>query len=142
MIFKKGGIYINTNIRVIFSIYGEEISLDYITNKLNIKPNFFYKKGDKIKNNSLYKRMEDYWSINTGDQVSLDINEQLNQILEQIQDKESELLEIKKLYNPDFKFDVVIIIENNELPAVYLEKKIINFASKIGAEIDFDMYIN
>lgn len=132
----------NTNIKVEFSIFGEEIQIDYVSTKLNIKPDLFYKKGDPIKNNTLYKRKEDCWSINTGYQESLDINEQLKQIFDLINGKEKELLKVKNLYNLDMKFDVVINIENNELPAVYLEKHFINFISQIGAEIDFDMYIN
>ncbi len=36
---------------------------------------------------------------------------------------------------------VVIQVENNESPAMYLQKEIINFASSIQAEIHFDLYI-
>ncbi len=36
---------------------------------------------------------------------------------------------------------VVIQVENNESPTIYLQKNIIDFASSIQAEIHFDLYI-
>ncbi|QCT01008.1 hypothetical protein E6C60_0283 [Paenibacillus algicola] len=38
-------------------------------------------------------------------------------------------------------FMIVINIENNDKPAVYLESDTIHFASEIGASINFDYYI-
>lgn len=36
---------------------------------------------------------------------------------------------------------VVMQVENNESPAMYLQKNIIDFVSSIQAEIHFDLYI-
>jgi hypothetical protein len=38
-------------------------------------------------------------------------------------------------------FVIVIQVENNEKPAMHLESRFIDFASSIGAEVDFDLYI-
>ncbi|WP_454192818.1 DUF4279 domain-containing protein [Paenibacillus sp. Marseille-Q7038] len=39
------------------------------------------------------------------------------------------------------KLEVVISIENNEKPAIYLNKETINLLSDLGTEIDIDLYI-
>jgi len=36
---------------------------------------------------------------------------------------------------------IVIEIENNDKPAMYLQKNIIDFSSSIDAEIQFDLYV-
>ncbi|MGE7918300.1 DUF4279 domain-containing protein [Viridibacillus sp. NPDC093762] len=131
-----------TNIRVTFSIYGEKMSLTDITDKLNLEPDEYYKKNDPIKTNPVIKKKEDCWCLDKGAQETLNLNEPLNELLELIREKDNELIEIKRLYNANVKFDIVIIIEDEELPAVYLEQEIIQFAGKICADIDFDMYIN
>ena len=59
-----------------------------------------------------------------------------------LETKRQQLKEILSDSNIYGKFGVVIKIENEEIPAMYLEKELIKFMHDIGAEIDFDMYIN
>ncbi|MCU5167588.1 DUF4279 domain-containing protein, partial [Bacillus paranthracis] len=56
-------------------------------------------------------------------------------------EKTEPLKQLKKKYDLEFLFMVVIQIENNESPAMYLQKNIIDFASSIQAEIHFDLNI-
>lgn len=49
--------------------------------------------------------------------------------------------QLKEKYVLAFIFMIVIRVENNEKPAMYLQKNIIDFASLIQAEIHFDLYI-
>jgi hypothetical protein len=52
------------------------------------------------------------------------------------------ILELQSSLKLECKFMLVIKIEDKLNPAIYLEKDMINYASSINAEFDFDIYIN
>ena len=131
----------NTNVKVEFRVIGDDFEPEMITKKLAINPNYVWKVGDTI-NNKNFKRKYSCWSISTGYEESLDINEQLNKILLKIFDKKDVLKEIKELLAVEYRLDIIINIEGNEKPAIYLESETIEFANDIKAEFDFDLYIN
>ncbi|NQX63734.1 DUF4279 domain-containing protein [Paenibacillus qinlingensis] len=121
-----------------FSILGDVFPLDEATRTLNIKPTSTHQKGDTVRN---HIKTETDWTLSTDFQESHDINEQLNPLLNQLESKINELQELKNNYDLSLLFMVVIQIENNEKPAMYLKSRIINFASAINAEIHFDLYV-
>ena len=123
-----------------FSIYGENFKPTYITEVLGIAPSEAYTKGEKTKNGKLIRK-DTSWSINTGYQDSLDINEQLEIIITQLEKKVAILTKIKQDLSVEMLFIIVIRIEDNEIPAMYFKKDFIRFISKIDAEVGFDTYI-
>ncbi|ENB9403855.1 TPA: DUF4279 domain-containing protein [Bacillus paranthracis] len=132
-----------------FSITGDIFPVEAITDALNIEPTRTYKKGDivarrdnpnLVSTKKLYRKETD-WNLSTGYQESYDINNQLYVILKSLEEKTEPLKQLKKKYDLEFLFMVVIQIENNESPAMYLQKDILDFASSIQAEIHFDLYI-
>ncbi|CAM3863064.1 MULTISPECIES: DUF4279 domain-containing protein [Bacillus cereus group] len=132
-----------------FSATGDIFPLEAITEALSIEPTRTYKKGDVVARRdnpnlvftkTLYRKETD-WTLSTGYQESYDINNQLHVILKSLEEKTEQLKQLKKKYDLEFLFMVVIQVENNESPAMYLQKEIINFASSIQAEIHFDLYI-
>jgi hypothetical protein len=132
-----------TKVMVCFSIYGDTFPLDYVTEKLGITPTNTYGKGDVVPNRSTTRyRLETTWDLGTDYQESLDVNEQLHQIINQLRDKVTIINKIKKAYPVECKFFIVIIIEEGYTPALYLNKEVINFASSIEAEVDIDLYAN
>ncbi|MCU5378740.1 DUF4279 domain-containing protein [Bacillus cereus] len=132
-----------------FSATGDIFPLEAITESLSIEPTRTYKKGDVVARRdnpnlvftkTLYRKETD-WTLSTGYQESYDINNQLHIILKSLEGKTEQLKYLQKKYDLQFLFMVVIQVENNESPAMYLQKEIINFASSIQAEIHFDLYI-
>ncbi|HFK1449232.1 DUF4279 domain-containing protein [Bacillus pacificus] len=132
-----------------FSITGDIFPVEAITDALNIEPTRTYKKGDivarrdnpnLVSTKTLYRK-ETNWALSTGYQESYDINNQLYVILKSLEEKTEPLKQLKKKYDLEFLFMVVIQIENNESPAMYLQKDILDFASSIQAEIHFDLNI-
>ncbi|GAB6559526.1 DUF4279 domain-containing protein [Bacillus mobilis] len=132
-----------------FSATGDIFPLEAITEALSIEPTRTYKKGDVVarrdnpnlvSTKTLYRKETD-WTLSTAYQESYDINNQLHVILKSLKEKTEQLIQLKKKYDLEFLFMVVIQVENNESPAMYLQKEIINFASSIQAEIHFDLYI-
>lgn len=132
-----------TQVMVYFSLYGDEFPLDHVTEKLGVIPTETYKKGDLIPNRSTAcYRKETSWDLGTGYQVSLDVNNQLQQIINKLQNNSSIINEIKEAYSLECKFFIVIKIEGGNTPALYLDKNIIKFAARIEAEFDVDLYAN
>ncbi|EJS69420.1 DUF4279 domain-containing protein [Bacillus wiedmannii] len=132
-----------------FSASGDIFPVEAITNALRIEPTRTYKKDDVVarrdnpnlvSTKTLYRKETD-WTLSTGYQESYDINNQLHVILKSLEGKTEQLKHLKKKYSLQFLFMVVIQVENNESPAMYLQKDIIDFASSIQAEIHFDLYI-
>ncbi|WP_341519384.1 DUF4279 domain-containing protein [Bacillus paramobilis] len=132
-----------------FSATGDIFPVEAITDALNIEPTRTYKKGDVVarrdnpnlvSTKTLYRKETD-WTFSTGYQESYDINNQLHIILKSLEGKTEQLKHLKKKYSLEFLFMIVIQVENNESPAMYLQKEIINFACSIQAEIHFDLYI-
>lgn len=132
-----------------FSITGDIFPVEAITDALNIEPTRTYKKGNivarrdnpnLVSTKKLYRKETDR-NLSTGYQESYDINNQLYVILKSLEEKTEPLKQLKKKYDLEFLFMVVIQIENNESPAMYLQKDILDFASSIQAEIHFDLYI-
>ena len=130
----------STNVLVEFCIFGEDFEKEIITEGLGIGPSDFYKKGD-VAGKKQFKRKGTCWSISTGYEESLDINDQLAKILNLIKPKTNILINLMEQYALECKFIIVIGIENNQSPAVYLDREVIEFANEIKAEFDFDMYI-
>lgn len=136
----KGEFMEKTSVSVEFAIVGESFSIKDVTNRLRIFPTDSYSKDD-LNNGTKYIRKETCWSIATKYENSLDIIEQLNKIIYQLIDKVDLLKDIKKEYNVSYRFFVAIQIFEEQTPAIYLDSDTIEFASKIGADFDFDMYI-
>ncbi|MCU4988765.1 DUF4279 domain-containing protein [Bacillus cereus] len=132
-----------------FSATGDIFPVEAITDALSIEPTRTYKKGDVVAkrdnpnlvSTKIIYRKETDWTLSTGYQESYDINNQLHVILKSLEGKTEQLKHLKKKYSLEFLFMVVIQVENNESPAMYLQKDILDFASSIQAEIHFDLYM-
>ncbi|CAN7367241.1 DUF4279 domain-containing protein [Paenibacillus sp. LjRoot153] len=132
-----------------FSIFGDSFPVNEVTQLLGIEPSESYSIGDVIvgpKNDNLissiiHYRKESSWELSSDYQESYDINDQLYYLLDALESKVVELNKIRDEYNVSFKFMVVIKIENNEKPAMYLHHRFISFAYSINADVDFDLYI-
>lgn len=130
-----------TQVKVYFSLFGQDFPIDDVTDKLEITPTETYKKGDLIPSRSTVRyRKETSWDLGTGYQFSFDVNDQLQQVVGRLKNKSSTIIEIKEEYSLECKFFIVIKIENGNAPALYLDKEVIKFASNIEAEFDVDLY--
>lgn len=129
----------STNVKVEFSIFGDHFDPDIVTSTLLISPTRTWLKGDFIKKELL--RKETYWEFATDYEESSDINDQIDKVKNLLQDRKDQIVKLIEQNNLECKFEVIINIENNEKPAIYLNKDTIKFIHDLGAEIDFDLYI-
>jgi hypothetical protein len=147
-----GGIFHldKTQVKVYFSLFGDDFPIDYVTELLGIKPTNSYKKGNVIvrtrKSNvgptKEQLRKETAWELGTDYQESYEVNEQLDQIIRPLKNKATIINQLKSKYNLECVFSIVIIIENGDTPSLHLDNEQIEFANIIKAEIDIDLYAN
>lgn len=131
----------HTNIRAILSIMGEYFDVQKITDALEVTPSCTWNKGEFIRDSGK-KRTYTAWIYKTEIIETLDINASVMQIGELFYSKADNLVRLRKQYELDISIDFVIVIKNEEPPAIYFEPDFISFAAKIGAKFDVDTYIN
>ncbi|SHL04076.1 protein of unknown function [Desulforamulus aeronauticus DSM 10349] len=62
-------------------------------------------------------------------------------LLDKLETKKEIICELKKEMDLVCKFFIVVNIEENITPAIYLDNMVIGFVDFIGAEFDLDLYI-
>ncbi|WP_214830649.1 DUF4279 domain-containing protein [Exiguobacterium sp. s56] len=130
-----------TEVLVYFQLLADDFSIEDVTRRLGIIPTETFKRGEK--GYSSHPREHTSWSLGTGYQPSFDVNNQLQHIIAQLREKEPILDDIYSTYD-DIKarFIIVIMIEEGQTPALVFDLKTIQFAHRIRAEFDIDLYAN
>jgi len=129
-----------TTASVIFSIYGDNFDLNYVTKEIEINPTETMSKG-VIPENRTRASIETSWCIGTEETLSYDINEQLSQLINLLSNKRSTLLLIQKNLDVKLSFLILVKVRNNETPAIYFDENTLEFINDIKATIDIDLYI-
>lgn len=131
----------NTNIRVFLRVIGDIYDTDMISKELRLEPTRTWRKGEPIRTTGKYY---DYtaWIYGIEACETLDVNVQLSNLQDRFVDKVEKLARLKKALDLEISIDVAIVVENNELPAIYLESEVVKFIAGLDARIDFDLYIN
>ncbi|MEN2768020.1 DUF4279 domain-containing protein [Ornithinibacillus xuwenensis] len=138
-----------TEIQVYICLYGDDFPLEEVTEKLGIEPTNTVKKGDEIippngKINPDFRRYytQTSWELETGYQENVDLEDVMNQIVGKLRSKIFVINELRKKYDLTSHIQVVLHVENGQMPILTLNKKLISFAHQIQTEyIDFDCYV-
>lgn len=112
---------------------------------MGIEPTKTYKKGDlirKISETKTHSRSYSSWELCTGYQESSDAGEQIDQVIRQLKDKEKVINGLKSEFGLACRFTIVIVMNDGNTPALYLDVPVIDFASRIQADFDIDLYAN
>ena len=128
-----------TSVMVDFSILGDDFDPDIITEMLAIVPSTKYKKGEINKRNIAWK--ENCWSIDTGYIETIDLKNLIKEIIAKLNVRKTVLIDLKKKFEINYLFIVVMKIEQKEKPVIDFDNEIISFLNDINAEITFDYYI-
>lgn len=131
--------YPQSEINIEFSIKGENVNPVDITKIIGISPSRSYSRGDQIKNKPMF-RDHSLWEIETGFQLSFDINNQLKPMIDMLNNKKDLIKKLTIQYDVVISFIIVINFINQDKPAIYLSKEVISFLNEIGADIQFDYY--
>lgn len=137
-----------TNARVYFSIFGDHFPIETVSTILGLKPTCSYIKGEEIneiphlRRTKPTYRKETVWEIGTNYEETYDINDQIMQVTNLLQNKEDTIKKLCDEFKLQCLFMIVIVINEGETPATYINKEFIRLAYKLNAEIDFDIYAN
>ncbi len=129
-----------TNVNVEFVFEADYLDIDDISDTLGLEPTNTWEKGDLIKDRPVVRK-QSCWSIGTGNKESLDINDQLFEMIEMLKGKEGIINNISKKYDTTPFFMILINIEDDEKPIISIYSPIIKFASSINAHLEIDWYI-
>lgn len=129
-----------TNIMCEFRIVGDDFDPQMITEKLQIHPTQSWRKGEKTGHRDSERTFSD-WGWSTGYEESYDVDDQIKKVLDIFCCKKSELIDLNKDAQLEYKIELAINIMSNEEPAIYLEKEIISFCNELDISLDFDLYI-
>lgn len=137
-----------SNSKVYFSMFGDHFPIDLVSDLLGLKPTCSYYKGELIPENPNIRRIktmyrkETVWEIGINYEETYDINDQINQVINQLNNKEHTIIELCKEFKLQCLFMIVMIINEGETQATYINKQFIKLANMLDAEIHFDIYAN
>ncbi len=133
----------STKVMVEFVIGGDDVNPSEITQLLKINPTKIGIKEERL-HPEKKENIENFWEISSEYESSFDINNQINPIFKKISKKKEIIKELLNRPKIDIYgiFNIVIIVENELFPAIYLNTDLIKFMGETGLEIGFDIYYN
>lgn len=131
-----------TQVKLVFSIYGDVFSPDKFTEFIELYPTACWNKGDLIKNNKKNKRREESaWEYSINNINTIYFEEISNEYVKLFIDKVDKILLYQTNHKITIKFDIILEIIKEEGVVMYFNKKFLGIVNKLGAEIDIDTYV-
>lgn len=137
-----------TQIKLVFVVFGDVFNPENLTALLNISPSNTWKKGDGLEMNSKFrkdvqipKRKESAWEYRIDFIETLDFHD-VSIRFEKTFDNKLDIIR-KFIYENDLDATVNIVVEiaAGNVPSLNIPKTMISALSKIGSELDFDIYV-
>ena len=128
-----------TSILSSVTLTGASFDPEQVTDALGIEPTKTWRIGEPIQN-TLLKRKHNGWSVATPRQESLDLGKQLRDLLRELEPKFSSIAALRERFGFDVEVSCAIYI-NGETPSMHLDRETLSMVERLGAEIDFDLYV-
>ncbi len=128
--------------RVYFALDGDNFDPDDITAFLGLEPTSIMRKGSRIPG-KIPKISS--WELSTDEIISdyIDVFEMSGKIVSILKPKINLILEAKKQFNVEPRFQIVLTLsmdEEHSTPAIGFEVETTEFLGAIGAFVDIDTY--
>ena len=127
-----------TQIKVIFSVFGDIFSPSDFTKYIGINPHEVGIKGEEIKKGLL--RKESSWEYTIGFIETVFLDDVSNIYTEIFENKAHDIRKYTDGHNLEAKIFVVIEMDDQETPALFFDKKFLNVVHQLNAVIDVDLY--
>lgn len=126
-----------------FILYGDSFPLDEFTKEIGLNPTESYRQGEEfIRGKNKHIRYETAWKLGT-DYILTDHPEALiNQIVDSLFNSAEIINKYKEMYNLECYIMTVIYFNSYQTQGLGINHRLIEFAHKIGAEYEFDIYNN
>lgn len=130
-----------TVVKSALRIVGDDFAPNQISEILQVVPSKTWKKGEKIRNTG-HAYQFSAWIYETDVSESLSLAYLAKQLQSVFVTKVEQLCDLKKELNLDFCIDFVVVVEDCTPPSMHFDSEFLDFAVRIGAEIDIDTYVN
>ncbi|WP_410878871.1 DUF4279 domain-containing protein [Myroides sp. DW712] len=132
-----------TNFRLIYAIFGDSWDPKEFTDVIGITPTAYWKKGDKIDkyHPNVVLRKETNWEYSFGKTETLFSEDVTEQFVELFSSKVDTIVNYINENNLESKLFIIPEIFPNQIPGIYLDKRLLNLLVKLNAEIDIDLYV-
>lgn len=81
------------------------------------------------------------WTYKTTERETEELADQLDELIAVFNNKIDKLIQIKRNYNCEINICLVLYNHQKSLPGISLSQKQIQFLEKIGATMDYDIYL-
>ena len=135
-------------IQVGFYLTGKEFNIKYVSEVLQVKETYFRTKEDwpdVIKQNQDLPddlKPRTIWGLQTSREECYTVNFKMKEIVEKLGEKIEKINELCIELDLESALTVIIEMEVGNGPEMVLDREVVKFISEIGAEVDFDMYID
>ena len=127
-----------TRIMVSYALTGT-FDPDAVTRFSGISPTKIWRYGDPISNTAL-TRKHDGWILSTAEKASHDLNERVQEMLSQLHHHADKLRDICRTLELDAEIACVVYVDEEQVPALHLDREIIRQVADLDAEVDIDLY--
>ena len=124
-------------ISVSFELKGRELDPEEITALLGIIPTKTWRVDDLVHPKAGVRRKSNGWSLKSNLDKSVDLDEQIKSIFEQLQPSWQCLVEICQRYDAMIN---CAVYGYKYIPSIYFDKHIVRKTAELNAEIDVDIY--
>ncbi|MBN8587557.1 MAG: DUF4279 domain-containing protein [Rhodothermia bacterium] len=130
----------HTEIKLIFSVFGDFFDPHELTEYLQVKPSSIHTKGNPIhgRNNLFYQ--ESAWDFTVLSRSSLDVESITEEFLSIFLPKMDKIAAYTQKNSLRSKIFLVIKIQEQQTPSIYLNTNFIKFLERIKAEVDCDLF--
>jgi hypothetical protein len=131
-----------TKIKLTLAIYGDDFSPSQLTKIVNILPTNIWIKGDSIPNRKTsITRKETNWEFSQGYFESIDLEYVSNQLFDIIKPQIKLFQKFIQEYRLSSKLYIILEIENDEKPSLFIDKQMMEILILLNGEIDIDLYL-
>jgi hypothetical protein len=131
-----------TQVKLITSIFGDSLDVEALSEIIGLSPTAFWKKGDQIPNRRQgLLRKETCWEYSFEFIQTLFLDDVYNLFIELIQPNIALVEKYIRENRLETKIFIIIEIINNEEPAIYITKNLMEMLLKLNGEIDIDLYV-
>jgi hypothetical protein len=127
-------------IKIEFIVFGDLLNPIEFSNLINISATNYWHKGDNISNNNIFRK-ETAWEYSTEFIQTYYLEDVSNLLYNKFETHMNDISNYVKSRKLETKINVITESAFGETPALFINKKLINFLYKIEGVIDIDLYI-
>ncbi|MBM7578762.1 DUF4279 domain-containing protein [Jeotgalibacillus terrae] len=129
-----------TKTMIYFEITAPDLDTEAVTKQLNMTPSESYHKGDWVEDSFYHYRKRGSWSISSGYQEDLFMDESYKKVIDPLREKTALINQLRTAYDATCRIVVVSEMFNGQAPALFFPADVVQFAAAVHAEIDLDLY--